>query len=77
MVKWPDPYRSFGRKPTAELAGFLCSSGLLIVDHTHPVRAGGSKVQRAGTTGTGHSNPARLALVFYRGHCRAVAARMV
>lgn len=42
-----------------------------------PVRAGGSKVQRAGTTGTGHSNPARLALVFYRGHCRAVAAWMV
>ena len=26
-------------------------------DHTHPVRAGGSKVQRAGTTGTGTATP--------------------
>src|SRR5690625_2308195 len=30
---WPDSYRSFGRKPAADRAGFSCSSGLLLVDH--------------------------------------------
>src|SRR5690625_6327767 len=32
---WPDSYRSFGRKPAAELAGNSCSSGLSLVDHKH------------------------------------------
>src|SRR5699024_5426662 len=30
---WQDSYRSFGRKPAAELAGNSCSSGLSLVDH--------------------------------------------
>src|SRR5699024_10055538 len=43
---WPDSSRSCGRKPTAELAGFPCSSGLLLVDHTHTLTLGMSFEQR-------------------------------
>lgn len=45
-MKWPDSYRSFGWKPAAELAGFLCSSGLVLVDHKQLVDPVTGKTQK-------------------------------